>query len=152
MMRKLIIYVPDLDLLRAAMAELDAPFSKAHQMKNHSMMTVGKKIIVNYSNSGAVLDVRYNKQLKTKTLTNDNSSVSLVAMSDHEVESFVRPFVDSGMMICLGCVDGELYSTNRQPWNNITEQEWLLVYQAWPEGLIADEDGEFPVFFGDVAI
>lgn len=157
-MYKVITFAPSLTALRLAIAGSDAPFARAVAHKNNGLMAVGRMMMVKYNEDESIKDMLYIHQHKSKTFSNGDASIAMVKMSADQIENFVKPMVDAGIMECLAKEPGELYCADSRPWDNLNLDEWDKVYSAWPEGkdpiTIKVFGKDVPVvkeFFGDVA-
>ena len=143
----MILFAPSKNALIAAYAARDAPFSTAYDCPNNGWMSIGKLVWIKYFDDGTVKDIFYHNPHKSKTVSIGDVSIALLALPPYQIEQYIRPLCDSGVLVALGEAEPDsIHTVDKQPWLTLTEDEWAKVYQAWPEG---KDTGKF---FGDVSI
>ncbi len=95
-------------------------------------------------------EVEYKNFFKFKTISNGNTSISMLKILPDYADKFLAPLIASGHIECLAKVDG-ISCADVKPWENLSPEEWDKVYSAWPEGQQTDVYGNQPEFFGDLA-
>lgn len=108
-------------------------------------------------------DMYYKDFPKLSTISNGSASISMLKIFTAYEELFLRPLVEAGILRCLGTSGNakiineiELPDLAFYNANDISSDDWDLIYAAWPEGKEAYDNPESDsygqrILFGGIA-